>query len=244
LDDSSDNEKDDLSTKYKIVAQVDMHKIMVRPQLLPYCDMIRWALDDVDIPTRMIISEHKVTIWTFRPEHLRAMYKLSPTPKLTHNDEFIEGFKKKEFEQYAKRLFNLIKYWVSHLAIFRVDTHKIYSISSLEPKFKYIVMMAYRLYGKEDTTHFFLPWVPLIPTVAKGFSFNWAKLLSNSLTSRITEYRAQRASKKASSFFMSAYIMDDLYFMTLIPLMNWSWAPSNTEPIHVYHSNLWEDKSK
>jgi hypothetical protein len=26
--------------------------------------------------------------------------------------------------------------------------------------------------------------------------------------------------------------------------MNWSWAPSNTEPIHVYHLNLWEDKAK
>jgi hypothetical protein len=41
-DDSSDNENDDLSTKYKIVAQVEMHKIAMRPQLLPYCDMIRW----------------------------------------------------------------------------------------------------------------------------------------------------------------------------------------------------------
>jgi hypothetical protein len=31
LDDSSNNEKDDLSTKYKIVAQAEMHKIAVRP---------------------------------------------------------------------------------------------------------------------------------------------------------------------------------------------------------------------
>ena len=68
--DSSDNEKDDLSTKYKIVAQAEMHKIAARLQLLPYCDMIRWALDHVHISTRMIISEQKVTIGTFRPEHL------------------------------------------------------------------------------------------------------------------------------------------------------------------------------
>jgi hypothetical protein len=91
-----------------------MHKIAARPQLLPYCDMIRWALDHVDIPTRMIISEQKVTIGTFRPEHLRAMYKLSPTPNLTHNAKFLEGFKKKECEQYAKSLSDLIKDWVSH----------------------------------------------------------------------------------------------------------------------------------
>jgi hypothetical protein len=113
-DDSSDNKKDDLSTKYKIVAQEEMHKIVTRPQLLPYCDMIRWALDHVDIPTRTIISKQKVMIGTFRLEHLRAMYKLSPTPNLTHNDEFIEGLKKKECKQYAKILSNLTKHWVSH----------------------------------------------------------------------------------------------------------------------------------
>jgi hypothetical protein len=31
--------------------------------------------------------------------------------------------------------------------------------------------------------------------------------------------------------------------MTPFPLMSWSWAPSDAEPIHVYHSKLWEDKA-
>jgi hypothetical protein len=53
----------------------------------------------------------------------------------------------------------------------------------------YVEMMVYRLYGKEDTTHFFLPWAPLIHTVVEGFTFDWAKFLSDSLASRITEYR-------------------------------------------------------
>jgi hypothetical protein len=39
-DDSSDNEKDDLDTKYKIIIQSEMHKIVARPRLLPYYDMI------------------------------------------------------------------------------------------------------------------------------------------------------------------------------------------------------------
>jgi hypothetical protein len=167
-----------------------MHKIVARPQLLPYFDMIRWVLDHVDILTRMIINEQKVTIGTFKPKHLREMYKLSTTPNLTHNDKFLEGFKKKECDQYEIFLSYLITDWVSHPVKFRADTNKIYSISSLEPQFKYIAMMTWRLYGKEDTTRFFLPWVPLIHMVAEGFSFDWAKLLSNSLTSRITKYRA------------------------------------------------------
>jgi hypothetical protein len=127
---------------------------------------------------------------------------------------------------------------------FRADTNVIYSVSSLEPQFKYIAMMACKLYGREETTHFFLPWVSLIHTVVEGFSFDWAKLLFDSLTSQITEYRAQRECKKVTSFFMSSYIMDAICFMTPFPLMNWSWAPSNIEPIHVYHSNLWEDNAK
>jgi hypothetical protein len=108
----------------------------------------------------------------------------------------------------------------------------------------YIMMMFCRLYGKDDTSQFFLPWVLLIHTVAEGFSFDWAKLLSESLASRITKYRAHKTSGKTSSFFMSFYIMDAICFMTPFPLMRWSWTPTNAEPIHVYHLKLWEDKAK
>jgi hypothetical protein len=69
-------------------------------------------------------------------------------------------------------------------------------------------MMTRRLYEREDTTHFFLQWVPLIYSVEKGSSFDWAKMLSDSLTSRITEYRMQKESGKAASFFMSAYLIE------------------------------------
>jgi hypothetical protein len=34
-DDSSDNEKEDLSTKYKIIAQSEMHKVATRPRFYP-----------------------------------------------------------------------------------------------------------------------------------------------------------------------------------------------------------------
>jgi hypothetical protein len=51
-------------------------------------------------------------------------------------------------------------------------------------------------------------------------------------------------SGKASSFFMSAYIMDAICFMKPFPLMSWSWTPTNEETIHVYHSKLWDDKPK
>jgi hypothetical protein len=121
---------------------------------------------------------------------------------------------------------------------FRADNNGIYSIASLEPQFKYVAMKTCRLYRREDTMHFFLPWVPLIYSVEEGSSFDWAKMLSDSLTNRIIEYRTQKESRKATSFFMSSYLMDAVCSMTPFPLMKWSYTPSNAEPVHVYHYKL------
>jgi hypothetical protein len=154
-DDSSDNEKEDISTKYKIVAQSELHKIATRPRLFPYNDMVDWALDHVDIPTRTIFNSQKVAIGSFRPEHLQVMYKLSPVSNFFYNANFLVDFNKKECDQYGKNLPNLIKDWYSCPEKFRSDSHGIYSVPALEPHIMYIEMMMCRLYGKENTTHFF-----------------------------------------------------------------------------------------
>jgi hypothetical protein len=43
---------------------------------------------------------------------------------------------------------------------------------------------------------------------------------------------------------MLAYIMDAICFSTPFPLMNWSWNPTYLEPIHEYHSKIWEENAK
>ena len=89
-DDSSDNEKEDLSTKYKIVSQSELQKIATRPKLFPYNDMIGWVLDHIDIPTRTIFNSKKAAIGYFRPEHLQVMYKLSSVSNFVYNAKFLE----------------------------------------------------------------------------------------------------------------------------------------------------------
>jgi hypothetical protein len=79
--------------------------------------------------------------------------------------------------------------------------------------------------------------------VAEGFSFDWAKVLSDNLAKEIIEYQSLKAKGKLAPFYMLAYIMDAICFMTSFPLMSWSWTPTNAEPIHLYHSKLWEDKA-
>jgi hypothetical protein len=160
----------------------------MRPRLLPYNDMIGWALENVDLPTRTIFNSQKVVVGSFRLEHLQVMYKLSPVPNFIHNASFLLEFDKKECVQYGKNMPDLIKDWYSRLEKFRADSHGTYLVSSLEPHIMYIAMMMCRLYGKEDTTHFFLPWVPIIHTVAEGYSFDWAKILSDNLVKEITYY--------------------------------------------------------
>ena len=59
---------------------------------MPYNDMISWALEKVDIPTRSILNDQRVIIGSFRPEHIQVMYKISPNPKFIYNAEFIAEF--------------------------------------------------------------------------------------------------------------------------------------------------------
>jgi hypothetical protein len=95
-----DIEKDDLNTKYKVVVQSRMHLIAARPRLLPYFDMIRWALDHINLPSRTIVNDRQDIIGTFRPEHLQAMYKLPATSELTLGKEFYAEFKEKECTEF------------------------------------------------------------------------------------------------------------------------------------------------
>ena len=56
-DDNNDIVKGDLNTKYKTIVQSGMHLVATRPRFLPYYDMIRWALDHIDLPSRTIVND-------------------------------------------------------------------------------------------------------------------------------------------------------------------------------------------
>ena len=155
------------------------------------------------------------------------MYKLSPTPNFIYNANFLVDFDKKECVQYGKNLPNLIKDWYSRPEKLSADSHGIYAVSSLEPHIMYIAMMMCRLYGWENTTHFLLQWVPIMHMVAEGYSFDWAKMLSDSLVKKIIKYQSLKAKGKPASFFMSDYIMGVICFMTPDPLMSWNWTPTS-----------------
>jgi hypothetical protein len=64
------------------------------------------------------------------------------------------------------------------------------------------------------------------------------------MASEISKYQPNKAKVQPTSFFMSSYIMDTICFMAPFLLMGWNWTLDSAEPIHIYHSKLWEDKEK
>jgi hypothetical protein len=211
---------------------------------MPYNDMINWALMNTDVQTRSIMNHQKVVVGSFRPEHIQVMYKLSPVSKYIYNVEFVEEFQRKECTEFDQTYPDIIKAWWGIPTKFRADTHGVYATTSLNEYMVYIEMMLCRLFGRKIPTHFPAEWVPIIHEVAEGYTFNWDKILSDNLTKEIVEYQMEKSKGQPASFYMSAYVMDAICYMTPFPLMNWSWNPTCAEPIHFYHSQLWEEKEK
>jgi hypothetical protein len=172
------------------------------------------------------------------------MYKLSPNYRHTFNYEFLAEFQRKECIEVGQTYPDMIRGWVSSEAKFRADSHGIYATDSLNKYMVYVAMMLCRLFGRKDPCHFHADWLPFLKEVSEGRSFKWHKILSNNLTQEVVNYKEAKSKGQPVSFYMSAYIMDAICFMTHFPLMNWSWNVSCLEPVHKYHSALSEENAK
>jgi hypothetical protein len=217
------------------IVETELHKVAAHPRLVAYTDMIAWALDKVDVPTRSILNKQGAVIGSFRPEHIQVMYKLSPNYRHTFNSEFVAAFQRKECIEGGQTYADMIRGWARDENKFRTDLHGIYATTSLNEYMVYVAMMLCRLFGRKDPCHFNADWTPFLEEVSEGRSFNWHKILSDNLTSEVMNYKAAKSKGQPMSFYMSAYIMDAICFMTHFPLMNWSWNVSCPEPVHKYH---------
>lgn len=102
--------------------------------------------------------------------------------------------------------------------------------------------MLYILFGKPDSTKFSPEWLSLIEVVVNATIMNWAQILSDNLAKAIMEYRRKRSPslRVYPPFFMSAFVMDAIYFSSKFPIMGWKWTVQDPLPIHVYHKSLRE----
>jgi hypothetical protein len=155
------------------------------------------------------------------------MYKISPNPKHTYNATFILELEKKECVQNARDDHDIIRTWWGQPEKFRTDTHGVYATMSFDVHMVYVAMMICRLFGKKIPTHFLVEWVFVMNEVAEGYTFNWAKMLSDNLAKGIFDYKTTKSKGKPTHFYIFSYVMDAICFMTPFPLMNWSWTPAS-----------------
>ena len=203
----------DSENKLWDIAESEIHKIAARPLLIPYNDMIYWALERADSKTRSILDNHGVVIGSFRLEHIQVMYMLSPNPKYIYNAEFIAEFQRKECVEVDQTYPDIIRDWWGVPAKFMTDNHRKYATTSLNEYMVYVAMMLCRLFGKKIPTHFPAEWVPLLHEAAQGFSFNSDKILSDNLSMEVTVCQTTKSKGQPVAFYMSAYIMDTICFM-------------------------------
>ena len=83
--------------KLRDIVESELHKIATWPRLMPYNDMISWALEKTGIHTRSILNNRGVIVGSFRPKHIQVMYKLTLNSKYIYNAEFVEEFQIKEY---------------------------------------------------------------------------------------------------------------------------------------------------
>jgi hypothetical protein len=115
---------------------------------MAYNDMINWALEKVDILTRIILNDQVVVVALFRLEHIQVMYKLSPNPKYIYNVEFTDEFQRKECTEVCQTYPNFIKGWWRCPSKFSADTHGISSTTYLNEYMVYVAIILCRLFEK------------------------------------------------------------------------------------------------
>jgi hypothetical protein len=55
-EDSAEEDDESYASNLRHIAQLELHEIVARSRIMPYNDMISWALEHVDIQTRSIIN--------------------------------------------------------------------------------------------------------------------------------------------------------------------------------------------
>jgi len=206
--------------------------------------MISWALEHVDIQARSIISYQNTFIGSFPPKNIQVMYKVSSAPKYTYNATFIFDFERRECTQYGIIGHDIIKTWWGNPSKFKSDVYCIYSTTYLDAHILYIFVILCQLFERKCGAHFIVGWVSVISEVVEGYNFNWEKMLFDNLAKEVVKYESLKSRGRHDPFYMATYIMDSICFMTPFPLMNWSWTLTSYEPIHFYHSKLWEENDK
>lgn len=224
----------------KDLADSFLHRIPSTKQILPYTDIVKWAIEEIPIMDRTFCTADGRFFGSFQPKSLRQMYHL-PKPEKKYNKEYLEKFaRENEIESPP------IRDWRQNPAKDKHEFSGKYSVDSLSSPYCYGGIMMCRLWGLHDSTSFTIEMVPLMESSCNSEVMDWATILSDKLSTALLEFRGKiRVTERIiPPFYYSAYILDTLCFNSEFPILGWRWTPQKSTPIHIYHRKLWKSDYK
>jgi len=147
------------------------------------------------------------------------MYHL-PEPQETYNKQFVEKFAKENED-----LVECTKNWSARKEPLKKDKHGMYRTDSLSSPYCFAATMLCRLFKRPDINKFLSEWLPLLDAATNTTIMDWAQILSDNLALAIWNYQSKITPSQRiyPPFFLAAYVMDAIYFVSRFPLMGWKW---------------------
>ena len=132
-------------------------------------------------------------------------------------------------EKFAKEnqdLAETTKDWSRRHEPLKRDKHGMYSTGSLTSPYCFAAAMLCRLFGMPNINKFSSEWLPLLDAATNATIVDWAKIFSDNLVTAIVNYRCKSTVSQRiyPPFYLSAYVMDAICYVSKFPLMGWKWT--------------------
>ena len=148
-----------------------LHRIAAWEQILPYTDVVRWAIEEIPITHRSFCTRDGRIFGSFQANDLRQMYHL-PMPEKKYNKAFLEKFRNENETESEP-----IRDWRKNLEKHKQESSSKYSIDSLCSPYCYAGIMMCRLWGLHNSANFTIEMVPLMEAACNSEIMDWATIL-------------------------------------------------------------------
>ena len=184
---------------YANIERSTLMKVATRPELFPCSEVIGWILPRADVSTMILGDVNKQGYAAYSPRYVALAYHLREA-EVFMSDDWLNNIRMDLIET-MKRMMLTGKNFRNRVIVE-------YDTATLRVPYRFIALMLNGIFGRAHGRIFKLEWVPIIFQVAtQGTIFNWASLVSNSLSACLDAALGGEA-KKRSEFYMSSILID------------------------------------
>ena len=163
-------------------------KVATRPELFPCSEVIGWILPQADTTTMILGNVEGQGYAAFSPGYVALAYHLPEAQVFLSNDWL---------DRIRMDLVETLKRMMLQGKHYRYRPTNEYDTTSLRAPYRFISLMLNRIFGRAHGILFKLEWIPIIFHVAtQGTVFNWASLVSSSLSSCLATALGEEKPKK------------------------------------------------